>query len=249
MSRWFFPDWRAGGHGLTNVYKAIADSVNTFFYILGGGYNDISGLGVEKIREYAISFGLLHQTGIDLTSEAPGFFPSPQWKREVKNEQWYIGDTYNLSIGQGDVLVTPLQMNMVTAAIANGGTLYKPHLLKYFTDNNETIIVPGENWINNESVASSEAVEVVKRAMRETVLTGSARSMQIVPVPVSGKTGTAQWHSTKLPHSWFIGFAPYDTPEVAITILVEESGGGDQVAVPIARTFLTWYFTEYKENL
>jgi penicillin-binding protein 2 len=249
VSQWFFPDWRAGGHGATNVYKAIADSVNTFFYILGGGYDTISGIGVDKIREYAIAFGLLKPTGIDLTNEASGFFPSPQWKREVKNEQWYIGDTYNLSIGQGDVLVTPIQMTMVTAAIANGGTLYKPHLLKYFSTRDNVIIGPGEDWIIHEQVADPGAIAVVKRAMRETVLTGSATSMQIVPTLVSGKTGTAQWHSTKDPHGWFIGFAPYDEPEIAFTVLVEESGGGNTTAVPIARNFLTWYFTEYKESL
>ena len=247
VSRWFFPDWRAGGHGQTNIYKAIADSVNTFFYILGGGYNDISGLGVDRIRQKALEFGLLATTGIDLTNEATGFFPSPDWKREVKNEQWYIGDTYNLSIGQGDILVTPLQMTMVTSAIANGGTLYQPHVIKHFSTRDDTIIAPGKDWVTTEQVGDLDAIQIVKRAMRETVLSGSARSMQTIPAAISGKTGTAQWHSTKDPHAWFIGFAPYDEPEIAFTFLLEESvdGGGSQVAVPIARSFLSWYFTEY----
>ncbi|HLD21525.1 MAG TPA: penicillin-binding transpeptidase domain-containing protein, partial [Patescibacteria group bacterium] len=111
----FFPDWKKYGHGSTNVYKALAESVNTFFYLAGGGDNETSiGLGVDRIYAYADLFGLGKETHIDLPHEASGFLPSKAWKEEFKNEEWYIGDTYHLAIGQGDLLVTPLQVASYT---------------------------------------------------------------------------------------------------------------------------------------
>lgn len=225
----FFPDWRAGGHGFTNVYHAIADSVNTFFYIIGGGNEAIDGLGLERLMQYAKLFGLSTKTGIDLGNEADGFLPTKAWKEETKGEPWYVGDTYNVSIGQGDVLVTPLQMNRTTMVFANGGNLITPHLLKD---------VP----VEETKILPDDILEIVRDAMRQTITNGSATSLQAVPVPVAGKTGTAQWATGRVPHSWFTGFAPYDNPTVCITVVVEE--GGDQAfAIPIAREVLTWYFT------
>ena len=103
---------------------------DTFFYIIGGGYNEHKGLGPIKIKEYAEKFGLGQTSGLDLPGEFTGFLPSPEWKAQAKDEPWYIGDTYHMAIGQGDVLVTPLQVNNFTATFANGGTYYRPHLLK-----------------------------------------------------------------------------------------------------------------------
>lgn len=130
IGQWFFPDWQAGGHGVTNVRKALAWSVNTFFYYIGGGYNDFIGLGVEKIVSYLKEFGLGNKSNIDIPGEVEGFLPSKEWKLETKGEKWYVGDTYNLSIGQGDLLVTPLQIANMTAVVANGGTLYQPPCCK-----------------------------------------------------------------------------------------------------------------------
>lgn len=224
----FFPDWRAGGHGITDVYHAIADSVNTFFYLIGGGNESFPGMGLEKLMTAALSFGYGQKTGIDLPGEADGFLPSKKWKEEAKGEPWYVGDTYNVSIGQGDFLATPLQVARATAVFANGGDLVTPHLILGDDQPKQTILEP-------------DVVSVIRDAMRETVTNGSARSLQSVPVAVSGKTGTAQWSSTKAPHSWFTGFAPFDNPEVVITVLVEQ--GGDEIAaVPITRDILDWYF-------
>ena len=111
IDQWEFPDWKAGGHGVTNINKAIAESVNTFFYLLAGGDEQHTGLGVVKIKGYLEKFGWGAPTKIDLPSEAAGFLPSPNWKERVKKERWYIGDTYHLGIGQGDVLATPLQLS------------------------------------------------------------------------------------------------------------------------------------------
>lgn len=225
----FFPDWRAGGHGTTNVYHAIADSVNTFFYIIGGGYDTFQGLGIYRLMSWAATFGFGSPSGIDLPGEADGFLPSPEWKEEETGEPWYIGNTYNVSIGQGDFLVSPLQIARATSVFANQGILTTPHL------------VLGAD-LPSTQIISKEITDVIKEAMRRTVTQGSATSMQSVPVEVAGKTGTAQWSRTSPPHSWFTGFAPYDNPEITLTVIVED-GGNSSLAIPISREILTWYFS------
>ncbi len=236
LNGFFFPDWRPGGHGLTNIYKAIADSVNTFFYITGGGDNNgRAGLGLIGIREYAQKFGLTKVLGIDLPGEAEGFVPSEEWKLDTKGERWYLGDTYNISIGQGDVLVTPLQVTQYTALIASLGNKITPHLLRANSD--AEIVAPETpkvDWL------SLDNLNIIKQALRRTVTDGSATSLQAVSVPVSGKTGTAQFSRDKT-HSWFTGFAPYDDPELVVTVLVEE-GGEQGLAVRAARLFLQSYY-------
>lgn len=226
----FFPDWRGGGHGLTDVYHAIADSVNTFFYAIGGGTGDFTGMGIERLMDWARTFGLGGKTGIGLSGESEGFLPSKAWKEETKGEPWYIGDTYNVSIGQGDVLVNPLQIARVTATIANGGDLITPVLLQGAQGERERIIAP-------------DVAATVQQGMRDTVLAGSARIMQGLPVAAAGKTGTAQWSSVYANHSWFTGFAPYENPEVVITVMVEQ-GGEYSLASPIAYDILNWYFSQ-----
>lgn len=230
----FFPDWRPGGHGTTNVYHAIADSVNTFFYIIGGGTDTFHGMGIDTLMQWARRFGLGEETGVDIPGEADGFLPSPDWKKAVKGEDWYLGDTYNVSIGQGDLLVTPLQINRMTAAIGNGGMLRVPGILL------DRTIDKGER------VVDQDVADIVRDAMRETVTNGTARIMQDVNVPVAGKTGTAQWSRERHPHSWFTGFAPFESPSIAITVLVEQ-GGDLNIATPIAHDILLWYFQQ-EEN-
>lgn len=248
IGKWFFPDWRAGGHGVTNVRKAIAQSVNTFFYYIGGGYDDFEGLGVDRIVIYAKLFGLGSQLGIDLAGEATGLVPTKQWKEETKNEPWYIGDTYHLAIGQGDILVTPLQVANFTAVFANGGKLYNPHLIRNILSGSDKPLAKIENKPIREDFIDLYNIDVVRQGMRKAVTEGSARRLSTLPVAVAGKTGTAQWSSKKEPHAWFTGFAPYLNPELAITVLVEEGGEGSSVAVPIAQDILNWYFGEYKKD-
>lgn len=248
IGKWFFPDWKAGGHGLTDVYKAIAQSVNSFFYYIGGGYEDFEGLGVNRLTEWAKRFGLGEVLNIDLTGERSGFLPSPEWKKKVKKERWYIGDTYHYAIGQGDILVTPLQVAMWTSVFANGGILYRPHVVYQFEDIDSGKLMDVEPEVINDQVVSRENIDIVRGGMRLAVVEGSARRLSGLPVSVAGKTGTAQWSSSREPHAWFTGFAPYENPEVVITVLVEEGGGGDEVAVPIAYDVLSWYFNNYKQN-
>jgi len=246
IGEWFFPDWKAGGHGRTNVRKAIAQSVNTFFYYIGGGYDNFRGLGVDRIVQYGKLFGLGSQLGIDLAGEADGFLPTREWKEKERNERWYVGDTYHLAIGQGDLLVTPLQVAVYTSVFANGGSLYRPHFVKQILSSDDQVIREFNNEAIRKNFISPHNIEIVREGMRQTVTMGSARSLNSVPVAVAGKTGTAQWSSKKETHAWFVGFAPFEKPELAFSILVEEGGEGSSVAVPIAREFLKWYFGEYK---
>lgn len=237
---WFFPDWKAGGHGQSDVRKAIAESVNTFFYMVGGGTETFSGLGIDRLSVWFTRFGLGTATGIELPGEAAGLVPTPEWKERVKNEAWVIGDTYHAAIGQGDVLVTPLQMAVVTQAFANGGTIYAPHLLAaQIGSDGETLAAP---TTLAKDFLSPQTLNVVRQGMRQTVTAGSAPSLQTVPVAVAGKTGTAQGRPDRPTHAWFSGFAPYDRPEIVIVVLIEEGGEGSSVAVPVAREFLSWYF-------
>lgn len=236
----FFPDWKAGGHGVTDVRKAIAESVNTFFYTVGGGYGNQQGLGPDRIKRYLEYFGFGRSTGIALPGEQKGFLPSPNWKLEVKGEPWYIGDTYNISIGQGDVLVTPLQMAMGVAAIVNGGTLWQPRIASYalLPDNTEQVFPP---HISAKVPVDDKWLEVVREGMRLTVTAGSAQSLKTLPLAVAGKTGTAQWSSTKAPHAWFTSFAPYENPQIVVVYMIEEGKEGSSVCVPAAKEFYTWW--------
>jgi penicillin-binding protein 2 len=245
ISKWFFPDWKSGGHGITNVRKAIADSVNTFFYYIGGGYRDFEGLGLDRLVEYSRKFGLGSQTGIDMKNEADGLVPTAEWKEEIKNEAWYIGDTYHFAIGQGDLLVTPLQVANFTNVFANRGKLMRPYLVTELrSDNNETVVQKIEPEIVRQDFIDDYNLEVVRQGMRQTVTQGSGRALNLLPVKVAGKTGTAQWSSQKNNHAWFTGFAPYNNPELTFTVLVEEGGEGSEVAVPIVRDILAWYFRD-----
>lgn len=239
----FFPDWRGSGHGITNIYWAIADSVNTFFYTIGGGNNQwlSLGLGVDRIVDYSKKFGFADYSGIDLPSEVPGFLPNKEWKEENLGERWYLGDTYNLSIGQGYLLATPMQAANLISYFANDGTVYTPHFLKE-SQEDETIQVQEPN-IALTNVISSDNLNAIRRGLRETIKSGTAQSLQSVSVPVAGKTGTAQFRRDKEPHSWFASFAPYDEPKISMVVLVEE-GSDYGLAVKITREFMEWYFSQ-----
>lgn len=232
---WFFPDWQAGGHGGVDVRGAIADSVNTFFYVIGGGEGDRQGLGVDRIYRWFRAFGFGDKTGFDVGQEQVGLVPHPDWKELRKGEQWYIGDTYNLSIGQGDLLVTPLQLTNAISAVANGGKLMVPFIVKQVGDR---IVEPR---VKAEVEAEEVVFETVQAGMRDAVVTGSARFLSDLGIMVAGKTGTAQWSTIAEPHAWFVGFAPYHQPEITVTVLVEEGEEGSRTAVPIAKNIFEWW--------
>jgi len=226
---WHFFDWKAGGHGVTDVKKAIADSVNTFFYLLAGGDETHTGLGVKKAGEYLKTFGWGLPTGIDLPSEALGFIPTPEWKESTFHEQWYIGDTYHLGIGQGNILVTPLQIAAGTSVFANRHTLFTPHFRNIGQGKGKSVPIDGRY------------IEIVRQGMRQAVTDGSARSLSTLPIALAGKTGTAQIGGTDTTHAWFTSFGPYDDPKLVVTILLEKGGAGDADAVPMAALIWRWW--------
>jgi penicillin-binding protein 2 len=245
IDKWFFPDWKAGGHGVTNVTKAIAESVNTFFYTIGGGTETFPGLGIDRMTEYARAFGFGAPTGIDIPGEQSGFLPSKAWKEQTKGEPWYIGDTYHFAIGQGDLLVTPLQMALSTATIANGGTLYKPHLIQALQGENGEVrpVTPTEL---RSPVQHRDAIATVRLGMRQAVTSGSARALQSLGVPAAGKTGTAQYGTESKTHAWFIGFAPYENPTIAFAVIVEGGGEGGVAALPVAKAGMQYWLAHEK---
>ncbi len=240
--------WKRSGHGSINVIKAIAQSCDVFFYTVGGGFENFKGLGVSKLAEYFKSFGLGNKSDIDLPGEVAGLVPTPEWKKEAKpKESWYKGDTYHMAVGQGDLLVTPLQAVNFTATIANGGTLYQPHVLKQVIDNNGKVIENVKSKEIRKNFISKNNLDIVRWGMRQTVASGTARSLNSLPVPVSGKTGTAQFGPGNLKeHAWFTAFAPFDNPQIALVVLVEGGGEGSSTAVPITKEILSWYFSKYK---
>jgi penicillin-binding protein 2 len=228
--------WKYGrGHGLLNVTSALAQSCDVFFYQVGGGYKDFQGLGVSALAEYARAFGLGELTGIDLPGESRGLVPDPKWKRLQFGENWVTGDTYNMSIGQGYVLATPLQILNAMAAVANGGYLYQPRLVSHLTDEEGKVVQRYEPRLIREVPIAPED-------------DGTATGARLPDIAVAGKTGTAEFPGKRdekghLPtHAWFIAFAPYEEPEIALVVLLEGGGEGSSAAVPVAAKILRAYF-------
>lgn len=247
VGSWFFPDWKPGGHGVTNLYKAIAESVNTYFYTIAGGIDGKGGLGIERIVNQSKKLGFGAPVGIDIPGEMDGFLPTMDWKLKTKKEPWYIGDTYHAAIGQGDILVTPLQIAQITSTIANGGTFYAPRVVNSLLRGDGSLYEEIKPVKRPENTIDPAIANVMRQAMRETVLSGSGRALADLPVEIAGKTGTAQSASgLENTHAWFTSFAPYNDPQIALTILLEKAGGGDKFAVPIAKDIYGWYFGDRK---
>ena len=244
IGQWRFPDWK--DHGYTDVKRAIAESNNIFFFAVGGGWGPIkTGLGPERLKNGLEKFGFGGKTQIDLTSETEGFVPTPEWKKKQKGESWFIGNTYNMSIGQGDLLITPLQITNATCAIANGGKLYRPHLVSKILDQKGQVAVDNNDQtaLIKKDIFSSQNLNIVKEGMRMTITQGSATSVfgNSFPLSVAGKTGTAQFGNEGKTHAWFTSFAPYEDPELVLTVLIEGGGEGFSTAAPIARDIYKWW--------
>jgi penicillin-binding protein 2 len=249
------------GHGFNNVRHALSVSDDIFFYELGGGYRDIfQGLGSKRIGQYAQAFGLGAPTGIELLGEDGGLVPTSKWKRVNYAESWLTGDTYNMSIGQGYVLATPLQMANVTAAIANRGTLYKPQLVDHLTDDKGEIVRPFEPKAIRTVPVDPKNLDVVREGMygATNFPYGTATQVKVPGVLIAGKTGTAEffrdWNKDGQPdrdendnlptHAWFTSFAPYVDPEIVVTVFIANGGEGSGVAAPVANQVLLAYFNE-----
>ena len=236
------------GHGSLNIIQGIAQSCDIFFYQVGGGLEEFEGLGLERLSEYAHLFGLGQPTGIGLAGEAPGLVPTKKWKRINYAESWATGDTYNVSIGQGFILVTPLQLLNATVAVANGGTLYRPQIVYQMTNAEGQVIRPFAPEVIRQVPVSEENLAMIREGMQAAVEWGTAPQAQLEGVEVAGKTGTAEYPGPRdeegnLPtHAWFTAFAPVQEPEIALVVFVAGGGEGTATAVPIAAEILRYYF-------
>jgi penicillin-binding protein 2 len=242
-----YHNWEDRDRGALTLREAIQHSCNTFFYQLG------LKLGPEKIVQMADAFGLGRVTQSGLLGERTGLVPSPAWKRAVLKDKWHPGDTVSLSIGQGLITVTPLQVARLMAAVANGGTLWKPRLVTRVATADGRLLREEAPLIQGRVEVAPVIFEFLHEALGAVVAEGTGKQARVPGLTVGGKTGTAQTHEFRseaerkrrdLDHAWFAGFAPLDEPEVVIVVFAERAGLGGQVAAPIAREVLKAIFLE-----
>ena len=247
--RYAFRDWAA--LGTLNFYRGVAMSSDIYFYYLAGGYSEggeqiFEGLGANLLSDWARRFGLGEQSGIDLPGESEGLVPDPNWKEQKIGEPWVIGDTYFLGIGQGYMAATPIQMLLVTAAIANGGNILVPHLVTAIQTAEGEVLVLQRQTIKRNLNIDLQNLDIMREGMRQAIDSGSATSGQSSSVVIAGKTGTAEFGLVRpdgsfLEHGWFTGYAPFGNPEIAVVVFLEQ-GGGALTAAPVASKILSFYF-------
>jgi penicillin-binding protein 2 len=262
-----FYNWNLNGFGNQNVVQALAHSDDVFFYKVAGGYHvpnepEFNGLNIDRMDKYAELFGFGSPTGIDLVGESPGFVPDPVWKRRTYGENWSLGDTYNFGIGQGYFTATPLQVVNAMAAIANGGTLMKPHIVAKITDADGNVIQSfGAQGIRKIPVDFAN-IQIVQQGVIAAVNwpDGTAIKAQVPGVTVAGKTGTAEYcddlsqkngdcypgHTPS--HAWFTAYAPADNPQIAVVVFIYNGGEGSQVAAPVAQQILQYWFEQHSQQ-
>jgi penicillin-binding protein 2 len=256
--------WLREGHGPVNMLAALAFSCDVYFYQVGGGYYpaEYEGLGLERMGKYAEMFGLGQASGIDLPGETTGLVPNQKWKRLNYAETWLTGDTYNMSIGQGFVLATPLQMLNAFAAIANSGILYKPYLVKEIYDADDNLVKVNEPQVIRKLAVEPQFIQLIQEGLRDVIEweAGTAHDEFDVPgVIASGKTGTAEYCDrypqcldrdgrVKTSHAWFASYAPSYDPEIVTIVFVYGGGEGSQVAVPVTNKMLRHYFKVANEE-
>ena len=239
----FFKCWRKGGHGSTSIHRAIAESCDTYYYQMS------LKLGVDKIAKYAKMFGMGKTTGIDLDGEKSGLIPTSEWKKRVFKEEWQPGENLSISVGQGYDTATPLQNALMVAQVATGKKI-KPHLLKHIeTDEGDVVYTP-ELPESEPLPISQKTLEIVRSGMRDAIQSdgGTAHGIRTPDYEMAGKTGTAQVISEEGKsrakgintgdHAWFVVYAPYQDPQIAIGVIVEHGGFGASAAAPVARAVI-----------
>lgn len=249
--------WNRAGHGWLDVVGGIAHSCDIFFYKVGGGFAEdrFEGLGIIRIASYARLFGLGEPTGVELPGDLGGLVPTADWKRLTFGESWTTGDTYILSIGQGFLLVTPLEMANVFNVVANGGTLYRPRIVHHITDAQGNVIQPFVPEVVRQLPIDPEYWEIIREGMEGAVAYGTAPRARIEGLRIAGKTGTAQFcddiaqemgicgEGLEQPtHAWFVAFAPVENPQVTALVFLYNGGEGSVAAAPVAREILAHYF-------
>jgi len=238
VGRRIFKCWKEEGHGRLDLEQAIIHSCDVFFYQLG------LKVGVEKMIEYAELFGLGKATGLNLIQEKYGLLPTSDWKLKNRGEVWYRGDTANLSIGQGYILVTPLQMLRVISAVANGGSLVKPYLVKKIENLEGGVIKDFSSSKKKKISLSSSTLSFLKKSLRGVVREGTGWRAEDRIVKISGKTGTVELSEGERTNNLFVGYAPYDNPLLAIVVLVEHREEDIYIAAQIAGKIFSQTFKQ-----
>lgn len=239
-----YHDWKI--QGTVNLKKALAQSSDIFFYSVGGGYKHIKGLGYAILEKYFRAFRIDKILGIDLPGEANGFVPSEEWKIEKFGQPWFTGDTYNVSIGQGDLLVTPLWLSSYVSAIANGGIFYRPLTVKKVFGKDRVVLEEFKSQELGRLPFDETTFQMVRAGMREAVVSGTAKLLNDLPVEVAAKTGTAEVGAKGASfNSLFIAYAPYDDPAIAISIAIEKIGRSQGLAILAARDFFSRYYQQF----
>ncbi|HCC68639.1 MAG TPA: penicillin-binding protein 2 [Nitrospiraceae bacterium] len=241
IGRRVFRCWKPSGRGTVSLHRAMVESCNIYFYEVG------KRLGINKIAEYAKRFGLGKPVGLELLNEKSGIVPSIEWKLKTRKEQWFQGDTINVTIGQGYLSATPMQMALLMSIVANGGKIYKPHLIK-----DSGVELVGNSKVNAENLA------IVRKSLQGVVeeaegTGGQARSSLL---RIGGKTGTTQVVGIRKPahalpkkirnHAWFVAFAPVENPQIALSVFVEHGGYGGVSAAPIAKKVIEAFYENDK---
>ncbi len=249
LGRFTYDDWKEEGHGRQDLMQAITNSCNVYFY------QAALKIGIDPIVRVAREFGLGQQTGIGVRDEAKGLIPTPAWKQRALGRPWYPGDTVITGIGQGMILVTPLQVVRMVGAIANGGTLYRPWMVKRVESWGGEVVAAYGPEVSRKVNLDPRTLQLLRQGMLRVVEEGTGKSAQIPRVRVAGKTGTAQLVKKDNPaseeikdHGWFLAFAPYENPTIAIAVIAENAGFGGVAAAPIARAVLEAAFASPREG-
>lgn len=254
-----FLDWKA--NGWVNMYSALAKSSNIYFYYIGGGFEEQKGLGIYKLQEYWKKFGLDKKTGIDYPNEATGVLADPEIKEKRTGQIWRIGDTYNVSIGQGDLMITPLELLRYISSVANGGKLPTPYFVKEIKDSFSNIIKTTMPTVYNLDIQDFQNIEEAKLGMIDGVNKdyGTSHSLSSIPMKLAGKTGSAQIQNNQKTNAFFVGFNIPDNNEnsnqqttdkkfnsapqqIAILVLIEDAKEGSLNAVPVGKKIFEWYY-------
>jgi penicillin-binding protein 2 len=243
-----FRCWDKHGHGAVNLKRALKESCDVYFYQLG------ERLGVDKIAAYAREFGLGEPLGVGLENEKGGVIPTSQWKEKKMKKRWYRGETLPVSIGQGFVLTTPIQLATMMATVANEGSVYRPHLVKKIIDRDGKTVKEFAPELLKRTSLKPQHFKLVKDGLLAVVNEprGTGAAARLYEVKVAGKTGTSQVVKLRdskgnIPyqyrdHALFVAFAPFDKPEVAVAVVVEHGEHGGGSAAPVAGRMLRSYF-------
>ena len=259
LGRGLYRCWRRGGHGDVDLHDALVQSCDVYFYTVG------HKLGIDTLGRYAKILGMGSLTGINLLGEKPGLVPTKDWKLKARGEKWLAGETISASIGQGFNLVTPIQQARLLATVANGGMVLKPYLVRQVKDKDGRVVKETFPSIENRLVSLPDTLSTIQKGLFGVVneKRGTGRRARLKGITVAGKTGTAQVVRLKrgpksdeddeIPykyrdHAWFVGYAPYENPEIAVAVIVEHGGHGGSAAAPIVRQIIEAYNKYYPQN-